>query len=102
MNNQYDLGRFPDTDLALVKVHIALTLSGYVLLRQFQRLAAEWLEQADYATMELRRFSREFLRAPLDCLRWYRTRARGQRTPRLRPRHRGFVSSLLDMETAPG
>jgi hypothetical protein len=62
-NNQYELGRFPGTALALVKVHIALTLMGYLLLRQFQQQAAEWLGQAEYATMELRRFSRDFLRA---------------------------------------
>ena len=96
-NNQYDLGRFPSTDLVLVKVHIALTLIGYVLLRQFQYLAAEWMAQADYATMELRRFSREFLRAPLEWLRWRRTHSAGQRAPRLRPRHGEFVAGLLNL-----
>lgn len=102
MNNQYGLGRFPATALNLVKVHIALTLIGYTLLRQFQHWAAEWMGQAEYATMELRRFSREFLRAPLAALRWQRTRAAGQRTPRLRPRHIGFVTSLFDFEPAFG
>lgn len=100
MNNQYDLGRFPATDLALVKVHIGLTLIGYLLLQQFQHCVAAWMEQAEYARMELRRFSRDFLRAPLDWLRWQRTRAAGQRTPRLRPRHAGFVTSLLDFKPA--
>ena len=97
-NNQYGLGRFPATDLALVKVHIALTLMGYLLLRQFQQLAAEWMEQAEYATMELRRFSRDFLRAPLNWLRWRRTHSLGQRAPRLRPRHLGFVDGLLNFD----
>jgi hypothetical protein len=95
-NNQYALGTFPSTDMALVKVHIALTLIGYLLLRQFQQLAAEWMEQAEYATMELRRFSRDFLRAPLDWLRWRRARSSGQRAPCLRPRHIGFVAGLLN------
>ena len=97
-NNQYALGRFPATDLALVKVHIALTLMGYVLLRQFQQLAAEWMHQAEYALMELRRFSRDFLRAPLDWLHWQRTRSAGQQAPRLRPRHIGFVVGLLNWD----
>mgnify|MGYP001564942121 CR=1 FL=1 len=100
-NNQYGLGRFPGTALALVKVHIALTLIGYLLLRQFQQQAAEWLGAAEYATMELRRFSRDFLRAPLEWLRWRRTRAAGQRTPRLRPRHVSFVAGLLNLDPAP-
>ena len=100
-NNQYDLGRFPATDLALVKVHIGLTLIGYLLLQQFQHCVAEWMEQAEYAHMELRRFSRDFLCAPLDWLRWCRTRPAGQRTPRLRSRHVGFVAGLLDFEAAP-
>ncbi len=102
MNNQYALGRFPTTHLNLVKVHIALTLIGYILLRQFQHWAAEWMGQAEYAVMELRRFSREFLRAPLAMLQWQRTRAAGQRTPRLRPRHISFVDSLFDFKPAFG
>lgn len=100
-NNQYALGRFPDTALALVKVHIALTLIGYLLLRQFQQQAAEWLGEVEYATMELRRFSRDFLRAPLEWLRWRRTRSARQRTPRLRPRYVTFVAGLLNVDPAP-
>jgi hypothetical protein len=74
------------------------SLISYLLLRQFQQLAAEWMQQAEYATMELRRFSRDFLRAPLDWLRWRRARSSGQRAPRLRPRHIGFVAGLLNFD----
>ena len=52
-HNQYAIGRFPARELGLVKVHIALTLSGYLLLRQFQQVAAEWVRQADYAVLSL-------------------------------------------------
>ena len=96
MDNQYFLGRFPGTDLAVVKVHIALTFLGYTLLRQFQQLVAVWLDNAEYATMELRRFARLFLRAPLAWLHWLKQRQPGQRYPRLRRRHRDFVASLAD------
>ena len=54
--------------LAVVKVHIALTLLGYTLLTMFKELVATWLDQIDYATMELRRFARLFLRAPIAWL----------------------------------
>jgi hypothetical protein len=96
MDNQYFLGRFPATDLALVKVHIALTFLGYTLLREFQRLVADWLDQAEYVTMELRRFARLFLRAPVTWLRWLKHRQPGQRWPRWRHRHRDFLGSLAD------
>lgn len=96
MDNQYFLGRFPSTDLALVKVHIALTFLGYTLLTTFQRLVAQWLDQAAYATMELRRFARLFLRAPCAWLNWLKQRAPGQRWPRRRHRHRDFLYSLAD------
>jgi hypothetical protein len=104
MDNQYFLGHFPSTDLAVVKVHIALTFLGYTLLRQFQQLVAVWLDNAEYATMELRRFARRFLRAPMAWLQWLKQRQPGQRRPRLRRRHRDFVSSLANFgnpETRP-
>jgi hypothetical protein len=96
MDNQYFLGRFPAPDLARVKVHIALTFLGYTLLTQFQRLVAQWLDQAEYATMELRRFARLFLRAPVAWLHWLKQRGPGQRWPRWRRRHRDFLGSLAD------
>jgi len=104
MDNQYCLGHFPSTDLAVVKVHIALTWLGYTLLREFQQLVADWLHNAEYATMELRRFARRFLRAPIAWLRWLKERQPGQRQPRLRQRSRDFVSSLANFgapETKP-
>jgi hypothetical protein len=54
--------------------------------------------------MELRRFARLFLRAPIAWLQWLRQRQPGQRRPRLRRRHRDFVSSLANFgnpETRP-
>ncbi len=96
MDNQYFLGHLPSTDLAVVKVHIALTFLGYTLLREFQQLVADWLHNAEYATMELRRFARRFLRAPIAWLQWLKARQPGQRRPRLRRRYRDFVSSLAN------
>jgi hypothetical protein len=96
MDNQYFLGHLPSTDLAVVKVHIALTFLGYILLREFQQLVADWLHNAEYATMELRRFARRFLRAPIAWLQWLKERQPGQRRPRLRRRYRDFVSSLAN------
>jgi hypothetical protein len=104
MDNQYFLGHFPSTDLAVVKVHIALTFLGYTLLRQFQQVVAAWLHNAEYATMELRRFARLFLRVPITWLLWLKERQPNQRRPRLRRRHRDFVSSLANFgnpETRP-
>ncbi len=104
MDNQYFLGHLPSTDLAVVKVHIALTFLGYILLREFQQLVADWLHNAEYATIELRRFARQFLRAPIAWLQWLKARQPGQRRPQLRPRYRDFCASLAhfgDPETRP-
>jgi hypothetical protein len=94
MDNQYHWACFPGTDLALVKVHIALTFLGYTLLTEFRRLVAQWLDNAEYATMELRRFARLFLRAPITWLRWLKHRQPGQRRPRWRHRYLDFMSGL--------
>jgi len=68
--NQYYLSKFPGTSLAVVQRHIILTFLLYVLVKLFQKQAAEWLEHAQYATMELRRFCKEFLLAPIAYLLW--------------------------------
>ncbi len=94
MDNQFVWGRWPGTELGLVRVHIALSLLGYTLLVEFKRLVAEWMNQAEYATMELRRFARAFLRAPVALLAWLKTRRPGQRQPHRRPRHRSFMACL--------
>ena len=94
MDNQYWIERFPDTDLALVKVHLALTFLAYTLLTEFEQLVAQWLDDAEYATMELRRFARLFLRAPIAWLLWLQGREPGQRWPRWRRRHLDFLSGL--------
>lgn len=56
MTNQYHLGRFPDTEMKIVKVHIALTFLLYQWVRGFAQLAAEWLAQPQYGRMEICRF----------------------------------------------
>jgi hypothetical protein len=72
MQNQYDLLGFPSTCLKLVNRHIILTFMLYTLLEGFKKLAADWMTQADFALMELRRFCKSFLRAPLRLLCWLR------------------------------
>jgi Transposase DDE domain len=103
MDNQYGLGRLPGSKLAVVKVHLALTLLGYTLLTMFQQLVATWLSQIAYATMELRRFARLFLRAPIAWLLWRKHRQPGQHPPQRRSRHRDFLTSLAEFGgPAPG
>ena len=87
-------GRLPGTELGLVQVHIALSLLGYILLMEFKHLVVEWMNQAEYATMELRRFARVFLRAPVILLAWLKKRRPGQRQPHRRLRLRSFIASL--------
>ena len=79
IQNQYYLHKFPGTSLAVVKRCIILTFFLYTLVKRFQKLAAEWLERAEYATMELRRFGKEFFHAPIAYLRWLKAgKPRGQ------------------------
>ena len=70
IQNQYYLNKFPGTALKVVKRHIILIFYLYILVKRFQKLAAEWLEKAEYAKMELRRFSKEFLWVPVAFLDW--------------------------------
>lgn len=70
LQNQYYLTKFPGTSLAMVNRHIILTFFIYALVQQFQKLAAEWLARVEYASMELRRFGKEFLQAPISYLLW--------------------------------
>lgn len=103
MDNQYGLGRLPGRTLAVIKVHLALTLLGYTLLTMFKHLVATWLNQIEYATMELRRFARLFLRAPIEWLCWLKNRQPGERAPQRRAHHRDFLAQLADFGgPAPG
>lgn len=53
MDNQFVWGRLPGTELGLVRMHIALSLLGYILLMEFKHVVAEWMNQAEYAVLSL-------------------------------------------------
>lgn len=88
--NQYDLRKFPGADSTSVHRHILLTFLLYTMVRLFRTLAAEWMDGAQYATMELRRFGKEFLRSPLILLRWLRQGKPPGQAPR-NPRSGGVM-----------
>ena len=94
MTNQYHLGRFPTTKMKIVKVHIALTFLLYQWVRGFAQLAAEWLERAEYARMELCRFGRCFLRAPRSLLERIRNKSHKESRQRRSGDHAVFIRSL--------
>lgn len=94
MTNQYHLGRFPTTKMKIVKVHIALTFLLYQWVRSFAQLAAEWLERAEYARMELCRFGRCFLRAPRSLLERIRSKSHKESRQRRSGDHAVFIRSL--------
>lgn len=94
MTNQYHLGRFPTTKMKIVKVHIALTFLLYQWVRGFAQLAAEWLERAEYARMELCRFGRCFLRAPRSLLERIRSKSHKESRQRRSGDHAVFIRSL--------
>ena len=96
MLHQYNLRQFPGTSLSLVKRHLVLTFMLYTLIEGFKGYAADWLNQTRYATMELHRFGKEFLRAPLDFLRWLRDnkpRSGAIRSPRS---NAGIIGHFLE------
>ncbi len=70
VQNQYYIHKFPGTALTVVKRHIVLTFLLYILVKRFQKLAAEWIGRAEYAVMELRRFGKEFFHVPIAYLQW--------------------------------
>ncbi len=70
VQNQYYIHKFPGTALTVVKRHIVLTFLLYILVKRFQKLAAEWIGRAEYAVMELRRFGKEFFHVPIAYLHW--------------------------------
>jgi len=97
MQNQYYLTKFPGTSLKLINRHIILTFLLYILVQRFQKLAADWLGRAEYALIELRRFGKEFLRAPIAYLLWLKAgkpKEQARRSSRRRGTFLGAFSSL--------
>lgn len=101
IKNQYHLGRFPGKDLQLVKVHLILTLILYILMKQFKQLAAQWLARAEYARMELCRFSRQFLQAPKALLERLKAAPKNHGPRRRQRRDQGLLKSLLAFGLSP-
>ncbi len=91
IQNQYYLTKFPSTSLTMVKCHILLTFYLYILVQRFQKLATDWLANAQYATMELRRFSKEFFRVPISYLRWLKAGKPEEQARRSSKRIGGFL-----------
>jgi hypothetical protein len=101
VQNQYYLNKFPNTSLQVVKRHIILTFLLYVLVKLFQKHAAEWLENAEYATMELRRFCKEFLHAPIAYLLWLKAGKPREQAKRGARSSSRFLQRLLHLGSSP-
>lgn len=101
VQNQYYMNKFPGTALAVVKRHIILTFLLYTLVKRFQKLAAEWLERAEYATMELRRFGKEFLRAPIAYLHWLKAGKPKKQARRSIRRSAAFLRCFFALGSSP-
>ena len=101
VQNQYHLAKFPGTSLMLINRHIILTFLLFILIQRFQTLAAAWLNRADFALMELRRFGKEFLRAPLAYLLWLKAgkpKALARRSTR---RSSAFLAGFFTPDPSP-
>jgi len=69
-----------------------------IMVKRFQKLAAEWLQKVEYARMELRRFGKEFLRAPIAYLDWLKA-GKPKEQARQRPRRNGaFLQSFFSLD----
>lgn len=101
MIHQYNLRQFPGTSLEVVNRHLILTFMLYTLVEDFKKYAADWLNQAKYATMELRRFGKEFLRAPLRYLHWVRDGKPKANAIRSVRSHAGIVGHFFEDEIPP-
>jgi hypothetical protein len=101
IQNQYYLHKFPGTTLVVVKRHIILTFYLYILVQRFQKRAAEWLESAKYATMELRRFGKEFFQAPAAYLRWLKAGKPRPQARRSARRSRAFLHRFFPLGASP-
>jgi len=101
VQNQYYMHKFPGTSLAVVRRHIILTFLLYTLVKRFQKLAAEWLGRADYAVMELRRFGKEFLHAPIAYLHWLKAGKPRERARRSIRRSAAFLRRFFPLGASP-
>jgi hypothetical protein len=101
LQNQYYLAKPPGTSLKILNRHIILTFLLYILVQRFQKLAADWLGQAKYALMELRRFGKEFLRAPIAYLLWLKAGKPKEQARRSTRRSGAFLGGFFDLEASP-
>jgi len=101
IQNQYYLRKFPGTSLALVQRHIILTFLLYILVKRFQKVVAEWLERAEYAKMELRRFCKEFLHVPIARLNWLKAGKPGEQAKRSARRNGAFLQRFFPLGSSP-
>lgn len=101
IQNQYYLHKFPGTSLAMVQRHIILTFLLYTLVKRFQELAAEWLERAEYAKMELRRFCKEFLHTPIAYLHWLKAGKPKEQTLRSARSNGIFLQHFFSLGASP-
>ena len=101
IQNQYYLHKFPGTSLALVQRHIILTFLLYILVKRFQKLVAEWLERAEYAKMELRRFCREFIHVPIARLNWLKAGKPREQAKRSARRNGAFLQRFFPLGSSP-
>jgi hypothetical protein len=101
IQNQYYLHKFPGISLAMVQRHIILTFLLYTLVKRFQKLAAEWLERAEYAKMELRRFCKEFLHTPIAYLHWLKAGKPRERALRGVRGNSVFLQRFFPLGTSP-
>lgn len=101
MQNQYYLTKFPGTSLKIINRHIILTFLLYILVQRFQKLAADWLGRAEYALMELRRFGKEFLRAPIAYLLWLKAGKPKEQARRSSRRRGTFLGAFFSLGSSP-
>ena len=101
IQNQYYLRKFPGTSLALVQRHIILTFLLYILVKRFQKVVAEWLERAEYAKMELRRFCKEFLHVPIARLNWLKAGKPREQAKRSARRNGAFLQRFFPLGSSP-
>ena len=101
LQNQYSLAKFPATSLPMIKRHIILTFLLYILVQRFQLLAADWLGRAEYALMELRRFGKEFLLAPISYLLWLKAGKPKELARRSSRRSGTFLGGFFSLGSSP-
>ncbi len=101
LQNQYYLAKFPGTSLKIIKRHLILTFLLYILVQRFQKLAADWLGRAEYALMELRRFGKEFLRAPIAYLLWLKAGKPKEQARRSTRRSGTFLGAFFSLGSSP-